>query len=209
MYDRFDSSKGRYVSYDYQRKGDRFSRGLSIRPRVWTTVSNYNTGRSSIQRTCTSRARSLTVGQVKELLPKDKAATLETLTLYFHDTPDGLDISAKPLPAGFPVRFEVTEQAIGRRHWFVCVGCGRRVGKFYTVKTQEGKVWGCQKCLGLSYPSQAQHKSAGRDNAIVEGKIKVSFNEWCRAHERCEKRMLKLISKFDLLADRMQARRKH
>ncbi len=197
MYDRFDSSKGRYVSYDYRRKGDRFSRGLSIRPRVWTTVSNYNTGRSSVQRTCTSRARSLTVGQVKELLPKDKAATLETLTLYFHDTPDGLNISAKPLPAGFPVRFEVTEQAIGRRHWFICVGCGRRVGKFYTVKTQEGKVWGCQKCLGLSYPSQAQHKTVARDVAITDGRIQVGWRENLRAHHRQYRRIMKMSASFD------------
>lgn len=197
MYDRFDSSKGRYVSYDYQRKGDRFSRGLSIRPRVWTTVSNYNTGRSSVQRTCTSRARSLTVGQVKELLPKDKAATLETQTLYFHDTPDGLNISAKPLPAGFPVRFEVTEQAIGRRHWFICVGCGRRVGKFYTVKTQEGKVWGCQKCLGLSYPSQAQHKTVARDVAITDGRIQVGWRENLRAYDRQYRRIMKMSASFD------------
>ena len=116
MYDRFDSSKGRYVSYDYQRKGDRFSRGLSIRPCVWTTVSNYNTGRSSIQRTSTNKAQSLTVKQVKDLLPKDQAAKLETLTLYSQDTPDMLKIHTKPDVGGFPVRFEVTEQAIGKRH---------------------------------------------------------------------------------------------
>ena len=101
------------------------------------------------------------------------------------------------------MRFEVTEQAIGKRHWFTCMGCRRRVGKLYAVKTALVKVWGCQKCLGLSYPSQAQHKSPGRDNAIVEGKIKVSFNEWVRAHERDEKRMMKLINKFDLLANQM------
>lgn len=197
MYDRFDSSKGRYVSYDYQRKGDRFSRGLSIRPRVYSTVSNYSTGRSSIQRTSTSRAQSLTVGQVKELLPKDKVDQLETLMLYFQDTPNGLNISVKPLAAGFPVRFEVTAQAIGKRHWFTCVGCGRRVGKFYTVKTQEGKVWGCQKCLGLSYPSQAQHKTLARDVAITDGRVKASWREEMRAYERQYKRIMKMSASFD------------
>ena len=197
MYDRFDSSKGRYVSYDYRRKGDRFSRGLSVRPRVWTTVSNSNTGRRSIQRTCTNRAQSLTVKQVKDLLPKDKAAQLETLTLYFHDTPDGLEIHLKPDTGGFPVRFEATAQAIGRRHWFLCVDCGRRVSKFYTVKTQQGKVWGCQKCLGLSYPSQSQHKSPARDVAITDGRLQVSWREEMRAYERHYRRIMKLSASFD------------
>ena len=197
MYDRYDSTKGRYVTYEYQTKGDRFSRGLSIRPRVWTTVSNYNTGRRSIQRTSTNKAQSLTVGQVKELLPKDKVDQLETLTLYFQDTPNGLKIHAKPDTGGFSVRFEVTEQAIGKRHWFACVGCGRRVGKLYTVKTQEGKVWGCQKCLGLSYPSQAQHKTLARDVAITDGRVKASWREEMRAYERQYKRIMKMSASFD------------
>ena len=197
MYDRFDSSKGRYVTYDYQRKGDRFSRGLSKRPRVWTTVSNHNTGRSSIQRTSINRAQSLTVKQVKDLLPKDEAAKLETLTLYFHDTPNMLKIHTKPDAGGFPVRFEATEQAIGKRHWFTCVGCRRRVGKFYTVKTQEGKIWGCQKCLGLSYPSQAQHKTLARDVAITDGRIQVSWDEEMRAYQRQYKRIMKMSASFD------------
>ncbi len=33
--------------------------------------------------------------------------------------------------------------------------------------------------------------------AIVEGKIKVSFSEWVRAHKRYDKRMLKLIARLD------------
>lgn len=197
MYDRFDSSKGRYVTYDYQPKGDRFSRGLSERPRVWTTVSNSNTGHTSVQRTSTNRAQGLTVAQLKAQLPKDKAAQLETLTLYFHDTPDGLEISLKPLPAGFPVRFTVTAQAIGKRHWFKCVGCGRRAGKLYVVKTKIVKVWGCQKCLGLSYPSQAQHKTLARDAAITDGRIQVSWHENLRAHHRHHRRIMKIGASFD------------
>jgi hypothetical protein len=204
MYDRYDSSKGRYVTYDYQPKGDRFSRGLATLPRVWTTVSRYETGRSFIRHTRTNEAQSLTVSQIKELFPPDVAARLEQLTLYFLDTPERLSISEKPISKGFSVRFEVTEQAKGKRHWFKCVGCSRRVGKLYTVKTKHGPFWGCQKCLGLSYPSQAYHKSQGRDMAIVEGKIKVSFDEWVRAHERYEKRMRKLIATFDRLANRMR-----
>ena len=87
MYDRYDSSKGRYVSYDYQPKGDRFSRGLSERPRVWSTYNNGNTRHSSVQRVRTSQAQSLTVAQVKALLPTEDTAKLEQLTLYFQDTP--------------------------------------------------------------------------------------------------------------------------
>lgn len=203
MYDRYDSNKGRYVTYDYQPKGDRFSRGLAARPRVYTAVSNYTTGHSAMRRVCTSRTQHLTVSAIKAMFPKDIASKLEHLTLYFKDTPETLLIHAEPDQGGFPVRFEVTEQAKGRRHWFKCVGCWRRVGKLYIVSTQEGKVWGCQKCLGLAYPSQSQHKTQARDMAIVKGKIKVSFDEWVRAHERDEKRMLKLIARLERMAARL------
>lgn len=199
MYDRWDSNKGRYVTYEYRTKGDRFSRGLSIRPRVWTTVNNYDTGRSSIRRVCTSRAQSLSVGQIKAVFPPDIAAKLEHLTLYFQDTSERLEISAKPLPGGFPVRFEVTEQAKGKRLWFSCIGCGRRAGKLYAVKTQEGKVWGCQKCLGLSYPSQAGHKTQARDMAITQGLIQVSWHEQVRAQQRQYRRIMKLSASADRL----------
>ncbi len=197
MYDRYDSSKGRYVTYEYQAKGDRFSRGLSATPRVWTAVTQ--TGRTFKRRVRTSDAHPLTVSRIKELVRPELAATLEQHTLYFLEVKGTILIGDKPI--GFPVRFEVTEQHKGKRHWFRCVGCGRRVGKLFNVQTGQGKVWGCQKCLGLSYPSQARHKSPGRDMAIIEGKIKVGFDEWCRAHERYEKRMRKLIAKFDGLAE--------
>ena len=122
MYDRYDDTKGRYVTYDYRPKGDRFSRGLSVRPRVWTNVRNYSSGRTSIRRVCASRARSLTVAQIKAALPPELAVQLECLTLYFDDAPDGLQISAKAGAKGFPVRFEVTQQAKGKRHWFLVPG---------------------------------------------------------------------------------------
>ena len=197
MYDRYDDTKGRYVTYDYRPKGDRFSRGLSVRPRVWTTIRSYSSGRSSIRRVCTSRARSFSVAQIKAALPPELAAQLEQLTLYFYDAPDGLQISAKAGAKGFPVRFEITEQAKGKRHWFSCIGCSRRVGKLYSVKTQEGNIWGCQKCLGLSYPSQAQHKVPARDMAITEGRISVSWNEKIRAHHRQTQRIMKLSASFE------------
>ena len=199
MYDRYDSNKGRYVSYDYEPKGDRFSRGLSELPRVYKTFTHTDTGHTYKRRVRTSEVRSLTVSSVKRFLPAEVKANLEHHTVYLRA--DTLILFSRT-PPGLAVDFEVTEQAKGKRHWFICVGCEQRVGKLYMVPGPYWPTWGCQKCLGLSYPSQARHKSAGRDNAIVEGKIKVSFNEWCRAHERYEKRMLKLIAKVDRMTER-------
>ncbi len=206
MYDRYDDTEGRYVTYEYRPKGDRFSRGLSVRPRVWTTVRNYSSGRSSIRRVCTSRARSLTVAQIKAALPPELVTQLEQLTLYFYDAPDGLQISAKAGAKGFPVRFEITEQAKGKRHWFRCVGCSKRVGKLYGVKTQEGNVWGCQKCLGLSYPSQAGHKTQAMDIAITQGHISVGWREEIRAYHRQHRRIMKLGASADRMFKKLGLR---
>jgi hypothetical protein len=152
-------------------------------------------GRRFVRRVRTTDAQSLTVAQIKALFPPELEAKLEQLTLYFHYGSARLTISKNP--PGFPVRFDVTQQAKGRRHWFVCVGCWRRAGKLYMVKTNEGVIWGCQRCLGLSYPSQAQHKTPARDMAITGGDIQVSFREELRAHHRQRRRLMKLSASAD------------
>lgn len=130
MYDRYDSRKGRYVTYDYQPKGDRFSRGLSELPRVYMTLSHTDTGHTYKRRVRTTEARCLTVSFVKRLLPAEISDNLEQHTVYL--CADTLFLFRRT-PPGLEVGFEVTEQHKGRRHWFVCVGCERRVGKLYAV----------------------------------------------------------------------------
>jgi hypothetical protein len=197
MYNRYDSSKGRSVTYEYQAKDDRFSRGLATLPRVWTNVRRFETGRAFKRRTRTNEAQYLTVGLLKSWLRSRVTASLENHTLYFLEVEGKLHVGEKP--PGFPVRFDVTAQAKGKRHWFFCMGCGRRAGKLFVAPTKQGAIWGCQKCLGLAYPSQAQHKTQARDRAIVEGKVKVSFKEWVRASEREKQRMQRLIGRLERL----------
>ncbi len=50
------------------------------------------------------------------MFPKEIASKLEHLTPYFKDTPEKVLVNAEPDQGDFPVRFEVTEQAKGRRH---------------------------------------------------------------------------------------------
>ena len=197
MRHRLDMNKSYYVLYDYQQKGDRFTRGLSPLPRVYTTVTRYESGYRFKRRLRTNQAKQLTVTNIKNIVGPELAGTLEHHTFYFHY--DGEKIELKDTPPGVALRFTVTEQYKGKRHWFICVHCQRRVGKLFLVELKTGHVWGCQKCLGLTYPSQARHKSVARDNAIVEGKLEVSFKEWCRAHERYRRRFAKLAATSERL----------
>ena len=192
---RYDMSKGRYVRYSYEPKGDRFTRELSKRPRVITTASDSETGRRYMRRIRTDEAWYLTVSQVKAMLDPKLIADLENRTFYYRYEIGLFDISEEP--PGSPLYFEVTEQAKGRRHWFACLGCGRRVGKLFVVETDIMPIWGCLKCLGLSYPSQAGHKTRVRDMAITEGRVQASRQEELHAYVRECQRMTKLSKSID------------
>lgn len=206
MYDRYDSNKGRYVTYDYQPKGDRFSRGLSELPRVYKKMQDTDTGNIYIRRTRTDEAQQLTISQFKRMLPETLREGLEARTLYFDDHKHDIMafVPVRLEPPGIPLRFEATQQLKGKRLWFVCPWCERRVGKLFRVKTKLYlfPIWGCQKCLGLSYPSQAEHKTLARDAAISRGDIKVSFAEKVRATERHWRRIVKLSGGVDRLVKR-------
>jgi hypothetical protein len=206
MYDRWDSNKGRYVTYDYQPKGDRFSRGLSELPRAHKTIQHLDTGHTYIRRTRTDEAQALTVAGFKKMLPKKYEEGFEHRTFYLNDYKHDIlaFIETTLEPPGIPVRFEVTQQHKGQRVWFVCPHCYRRVGKLYRVKAKHFlyRAWGCQKCLGLSYPSQAEHKTQARDMAIVQGRIRVSWQEQIRATHRHYRRIMKLSAGVDRLVKR-------
>lgn len=204
MYDRYDSTKGRYVTYEYQPKGDKFTRGLVETPRVYKQIQNMNTGYTYVRRTRTDEAQSLTVGQFRGMLPEELQEDLEKRTLYFDERKHDL-LAFVPIrlePPGIPLRFEVTEQHKGKRVWFLCPSCDRRVGKLYRVKRAFPSlfpVWGCQKCLGLTYPSQAGHKTLARDVAIVNGRVRVGLMEEIKANHRYRRRLTKLFAASDRL----------
>ena len=99
---RFDMGKGRYVRYSYEPKGDRFTRGLSKRPRVVTTASDFETGRRYMRRVRTSEARYLTVSQVKAMLDPELMDDLENRTFYFRYEVGLFDISEEPPGSPWP-----------------------------------------------------------------------------------------------------------
>ena len=200
MYDRLDLSKGRYVRYDYQPKGDRFTRGLSPMPPVVTTVTRTtSTGRSFRRRVRVNNTKHLTVAALLKMIGPQHHEEAEEKGLYFLYKEDGLEVRFKE--PGVHVRFTSTAQHKGRRLWFLCPGpgCGRRVGKLRLVEGASfGHLWGCQKCLGLAYASQAAHKTPALDKAIIRGEVKVSFRAWCKASEREEERLMKSVRRYGL-----------
>lgn len=207
MYDRYDSTKGRYVTYEYRPKGDKFSRGVAELPRAYKRIHNSATGHSYYRRTRTDEAQELSVSTFKKMLPKELAEGFETRTFYLNDHKHDI-LAFIPLqlePPGFPIRFEVTEQHKGKRVWFVCPHCQRRVGKLYRIRSKYNfmRQWGCQKCLGLTYPSQAGHKTQARDMAIVNGQVRVGWHEEVRAKYRHWRRITKLSASFDRLVGRL------
>ena len=207
VYDRYDSNKSSYVSYEYEPIGDRFSRGLSETPRSYKKMQHMETGNVYYRRTRTDEAQSITITQFKRWLPDALREGLEHRTLYFDDHKHDF-LAFVPIrlePPGLALRFELTEQHKGKRLWFLCPHCHRRVSKLYRIRAKYHflRLWGCQKCLGLTYPSQAAHKSLARDSAIINGQIKVSWWEEWRAIQRYRRRIMKLDRSIAHLMSRL------
>lgn len=143
------------------------------------------TGRVYDRRWRTDEAQTLTVAEARAQLaapPRD----LAHLTAYATSEPEGLSVSADP--PGTPVSFALTRQSRGLRAWFVCPRCRRRAAKLFCLMLGPKEVWGCGPCLGLAYPSQAEHKTRARDRAIAEYAVKVSRAERRGAEARERRR---------------------
>ena len=212
MPDRHDSLKGRYVRYDYEPKGDRFERGLSETPRVYDTVYHCNTGNTYKRRKRTDELPCLNVPTVRKRFPDVlKEAWVEQGVFVFYDwKKSNLDLSLEPFAKGPPfklpclhVGFELTEQHKGTRLWFLCPYCERRVGKLFVYALSFLHRWGCQKCLGLSYPSQYAHKTVTRDWAILQGEVRVELKELYRAEARINKRLGRITRRVDSLYEQL------
>lgn len=210
MYDRWDWRKGRYVRYDYEPLGDRYTHGLSETPRGARLVQHLETGRIYRRRTRTTEALSYTAKELLKLcrsaVKGDKEA-LEGRVLYLDHLP--LTLSkvtvhwpvVKDEPPGKPIRLTLTCQHKGERVWILCPYCERRIGKLYAYPHPMFGFWqwGCQKCLGLSYPSQHKHKSQERDLAIMRGEVNAGLIAQDQAFEREIRRM----SRFNTRSRRM------
>jgi hypothetical protein len=170
-------------------------------PRAYKRINNTNTGYAYYRRTRTDEAQTLTVSGFKRMLPKAYEEGFETRTFYLNDYKHDF-LAFIPIqlePPGIPIRFEVTKQHKGQRVWFVCPHCYRRVGKLYRIWAphQLFRIWGCQPCLGLTYPSQAGHKTLARDGEIANGFIEASYSETIRACGRYRRRLAKVGASID------------
>jgi len=66
----------------------------------------------------------------------------------------------------------------GRRLWFTCPTCPRRVGVLYHT---DGLPFRCRTCYGLAYPSQyrTRNQSYGRQLRVVSRVEEHSLMEQC------------------------------
>ena len=80
---------------------------------------------------------------------KGQDDTPETINLTYTRTPQ----AGKPTDYDYPVRLATSEvYRGGRRYWFICPSCERRVGCLYLAP--DGQLFTCRHCNGLSYKSR-------------------------------------------------------
>lgn len=162
------------------------------RPTPHITVT-YGSQGDRHRRLRTSEAYTVVnVAEILAQLPPDRRPLLELLTLY-------LDVEAakwRLIPPGLSVRFTAHEQHRGKRYYFLCPLSGRRASKLYVVKTTQGWLVGSAKGLGLSYPSQALHKTPALDTAILSFRPTVQSSVFARAMIRDGERYRRALKRF-------------
>jgi len=81
------------------------------------------------------------------------------------------EISALSLKYKSPLRVITTHTVLnygGKRYWFICPGCKRRVGVLY--KPECGDIFKCRDCYNLIYQSSATHDNREKQarNILLE-----------------------------------------
>ena len=92
-------------------------------------------------------------------------------------TSDGLDTRFCRLHQKVQLTYSLGPRG-GKRPWFVCPTCRRRVGLLYHA---EGLPFRCRTCYGLAYPSQYQSRdqSYGRQARMVSHRERERFSAQC------------------------------
>lgn len=118
----------------------------------------------------------------------------------------GYEVLKKPdfKPDGVYIGLTPRKQAKGTRWFLVCPKCNATVRAVYSVPVQGIHLLGCKSCLGLSYPTQAMHKTVGRDKAILEGRVEASTREWNGALRRERARDYRLHLAYLQMAQSLQ-----
>jgi hypothetical protein len=91
----------------------------------------------------------------------------------------------------------------GERPWFLCPGCGRRVGILFLG----GSYFLCRHCYHLSYSSQNENTVLGRMSRTA-GKLRDRLGEKCwqkpkGMHQKTYDRLRRRLLYADMLADQL------
>lgn len=119
---------------------------------------------------------------------------LENVTVYID--PIALQICLFDKAGGSPVKLAVKKQHRGERLFWVCPQSGKRVSLLFLVQTDMGPVIGSRGGLGLSYPSQALHRTPIYDAAVCTGQLKTSQVVYLRAALRKNWRYAKALRRL-------------
>lgn len=87
----------------------------------------------------------------------------ETPALWITWITDACKRIGRPIPPevyinGQPVRLAWAQLTFGRRYYFVCPHCGQRREALYFL--DQGRIFGCRKCLRLGYRSQTMRPTS-------------------------------------------------
>lgn len=135
---------------------------------------------------------------VRRVLPDDRRASflraMERLTVYID--PDTLQVGCFRSNNNLAVRLTVKEQRRGERLFWVCPRSGKAASLLYLLQTDKGPVIGSREGLGLSYPSQALHRTPLYDAAVYIGQLKTTRKVYHRVAARKQRRHSKGLKRL-------------
>ena len=159
--------------------------------RLYTSAVDLRTGSIRRRKARTTEAVAVfNILSVQQLLIGNRHTkhlrALEKLTLYIHPATE--QISLLEQKQSLPVRMVVHEQRRGQRLFWTCPQSGEKASLLYLVQTDTGPLLGSRKGLGLSYPSQALHRTPAYDSGVYTGRLKTNLAVYLRAASRRQQR---------------------
>lgn len=106
------------------------------------------------------------------------------------------NVSALSLEHKFPLRIIITHTIPnygGKRYWFICPGCKRRVGILYIIAY--GNIFKCRDCYSLIYQSSATHDKREKQvtNILQESPQYINYL-WTKRPKLMEKIYKKIFT---------------
>ena len=99
------------------------------------------------------------------------------------------EVSALSLKNKSPLRIIITHTVPnygGKRYWFICPGCKRRVGVLYIIEYDD--IFKCRDCYNLIYQSSATHDNREKQvrNMLLESPQYMDYL-WAKSPKLMEK----------------------